>query len=193
MRSYSVPGHRLSLRLGSHCSPGYFGDALWIKGRIVQPWRDHPSGFPMSDLDQADNPRRLVSHNDDSGMSSSAYPYSTLLGGIRCWVHRDRHSLPLHSLEGQSPPWGACLTRASRGEEFHLYDTQVIKDLVDLSPSSLTHSAISRERIAASPCAQLSCAPSTLTPPTLRPDLIGLLSLTFWYEPPPFTELDSAR
>ena len=160
VRSYSVPGHRLSLRLGAHCSPGYFGDALWIKRRIVQPWRDNPSGFPMSVLDQADNPRRLVPHHDDSSVSSSAYPYSTLLGGIRCWVHRDRHSLPLHHIESQSRRWGACVTRASRGEELHLYDTQVIKDLFDLSPSSLTHGVISRERIAASPCERLSRPPS---------------------------------
>ena len=52
----------------------------------------------MSILDQANNPRRLVSHNDDSDMSSSAYPYATLLGGIRCWVQRDRLSLPLYGL-----------------------------------------------------------------------------------------------
>ena len=141
MRSYSVPGGRLSLRLGSHCSPGYFGDASWIKRRIVQPLREGPSCFPMSGLDQAHNPRRLVPHDDDSGVSSFAYPCSTLLGGIRCWVHRDRRSLPLHGLESQSPPWGACLTRASRGEEWHLYDPQVIKDLFDLSPSSLTQAS----------------------------------------------------
>src|SRR5436309_4574434 len=67
--------------------------------------------FPLSILDQADNPRRLVAHYDDSGVSSSAYPYSTLLGGIRCWVHRDRRSLPLHPFESQSPWWGACVTR----------------------------------------------------------------------------------
>ena len=141
MRSYSVPGGRLSLRLGSHCSPGYFGDAPWIKRRIVQPLRKSPSCFPMSVLDQAHNPRRLVPHDDDSGVSSFAYPCATLLGGIRCWVHRDRRSLPLHGLESQSPPWGACLTRASRGEEWHLYDPQVIKDLFDLSPSSLTQAS----------------------------------------------------
>jgi hypothetical protein len=131
-----------------------------------------PSCFPMSILDQADNPRRLVSHNDDSSVSSSAYPYSTLLGGIRCWVHRDRRSLPLHQFEGQSLRWGVCLTRASRGEELHLYDPQVIKDLFDLSPSSLTHRVISRERIAASPCARLSRAPwwdVTSTTTTMTP------------------------
>ncbi len=179
MRSYSVPGGRLSLRLGSHCSPGYFGDASWIKRRIVQPLRDSPSGFPLSLLDQADNPRRLVPHDDDSGVSSSAYPYSTLLDGIRCWVHRDRRSLPLHSIEGQSPPWGACVTRASRGEKLHLYDPQVIKDLFDLSPPSLTRRVISRERIAASPCTRLSRALSTMTPPPLSADLGRLLAFAF--------------
>src|SRR5712691_6411868 len=59
------------------------------------------------------------------------------LGGIRCWVHRDRLSLPLHRVENQSRRWGAYFTRASRGEELHLYNLQVIKDLFGLSPSSL--------------------------------------------------------
>src|SRR5919109_3936756 len=34
--SYSVPGGRLGLHVGSHWSPGYFWDATWIKGRVVQ-------------------------------------------------------------------------------------------------------------------------------------------------------------
>jgi hypothetical protein len=80
----------------------------------------------MSLLDQADNLRRLVVPNDDSGVSSSAYPDSTLLGGIRREILRDRLSLPLHQFESQSPQWGGCLTRASRGEELHLYHIQVI-------------------------------------------------------------------
>jgi hypothetical protein len=91
----------------------------------------------MSVLDQADNLRRLVVPNDDSGVSLSAYPYATLLGGIRREILRDRLSLPLHQFESQSPQWGACITRASRGEELHLYIVQVIKDLFGLSPSSL--------------------------------------------------------
>jgi hypothetical protein len=128
--SYSVPGCRLVLHVGSHWSPGYLWDAPWIKGRVVQP-------FSMSILDQAHNPRRLVAHDDDSDVSSCAYPYATVLGGIRWWVQRDRLSCPLHGVESQSPPWGVCITPASGGEEFHLYGTQVIKDLVGLSPSSL--------------------------------------------------------
>jgi hypothetical protein len=75
--------------------------------------------------------------DDDSGVSSSAYPCATLLGGIRREILRDRLSLPLHQFESQSPKWGGCLTRASRGEELHFYNVQVIKDLLSLSPSSL--------------------------------------------------------
>jgi hypothetical protein len=95
------------------------------------------SHVSVSVLDQADNLRRLVLPDDDSGVSSSAYPYATLLGGIRGEILRDRLSLPLHQVESQSPRWGVCFTRASRGEELHLYNVQVIKDLLSLSPSSL--------------------------------------------------------
>ena len=95
------------------------------------------SRVSMSVLDQANNPRRLVIPDDDSAVSSSACPYPTLLGGMRREILRDRLSLPLHQVEDQSPQWGACVTRASRGEELHLYTVQVIKDLFSLSPSSL--------------------------------------------------------
>jgi hypothetical protein len=94
----------------------------------------------VSILDQADNPRRLVAHDDDSGVSSCTYPYATLLGGIRWWVQRDRLSFPLHGVESQSRPWGSCFTLASRGEELHPYGSQVIRDLFGLRPSSLAHS-----------------------------------------------------
>jgi hypothetical protein len=88
----------------------------------------------VSILDQADNPRRLVTHDDDSDVSSCAYPYATVLDGIRWWVQRDRLSFPLHGVEDQSRPWGPCVTPASGGEELHLYGTQVIKDLVVSTP-----------------------------------------------------------
>ena len=52
----------------------------------------------MPILDQANNPRRLVAHDDDSDVSSSAYPYSTLLGGVLRWVRSYRLSFPLHGL-----------------------------------------------------------------------------------------------
>ena len=80
------------------------------------------------------NPRWLVIPNDDSGVSSSAYPYATLLGGIRGWILRDRLPFPLHRFADQSPQWGTCFTRASRGEELHLYNVQVIKDLSIFAP-----------------------------------------------------------
>jgi hypothetical protein len=91
----------------------------------------------MSVLDQANNPRRLVTHDDDSVVSSSAYPYATVLGGMPWRVQGDRLLRPLHKIESQSHSWGVCFTSASEGEELHLYSTQVIKDLSSLDPSSL--------------------------------------------------------
>src|SRR5437763_5870266 len=91
----------------------------------------------MSVLDQADNPRRLVSHDDDSAVSSCAYPYATVLGGMPWRVQGDRLLRPLHKIDSQSHSWGVCITPASGGEELHLYSTQVIKDLSSLDPSSL--------------------------------------------------------
>ena len=88
----------------------------------------------MSILDQADNPRRLVTHDDDADVSSCAYPYATVLDGMRWWGQRDRLSFPLHGVEDQSRPWGPCITPASGGEELHLYGTQVIKDLAVSTP-----------------------------------------------------------
>jgi hypothetical protein len=129
----------------------------------------------MSLLDQANNPRRLVAHDDASVVHSCTYPCATLLGGIRWWIQCDRLSHPLHSLEGQSRPWGVCITPASGGEELHLYSSQVIKDLHGLDPSSLTGAVISRERLAASWCAQLSWALTTMPHPTpVRPSGISL-------------------
>ena len=109
---------------------GILAGCLWITRRSVQP-------FSMSVLDQADNPRRLVTHDDDSGVSSSAYPYATVLGGMPWRVQGDRLLRPLHKIESQSHSWGVCITSASGGEELHLYSTQVIKDLSSLDPSSL--------------------------------------------------------
>ena len=91
----------------------------------------------MSVLDQADNPRRLVAHDDDSVVSSCAYPYATVLGGMPWRVQGDRLLRPLHKIDSQSHAWGVCITPASGGEELHLYSTQVIKDLSSLDPSSL--------------------------------------------------------
>jgi hypothetical protein len=56
------------------------------------------SPVSLSVLDQADNLRRLVVPDDDSRVSSIASPDSTLLGGIRREILRDRLSFPLHGL-----------------------------------------------------------------------------------------------
>jgi hypothetical protein len=64
----------------------------------VQPKRRDSSFVSMSLLDQADNLRRLVLPDDDSAVSSSAYPFSPLLGGMCRKVLQDRLSLPLHGL-----------------------------------------------------------------------------------------------
>src|SRR5262249_3322282 len=84
--------------------------------------------FPLAFWGQADNPRRLVVHHDDSVVRSCAYPYTTLLGGMRWWIPRDRLSRPLHNVDGQSQSWGVCIILASRREELHLYSLQGIKD-----------------------------------------------------------------
>jgi hypothetical protein len=52
----------------------------------------------VSTLDQADNPRRLVSGYDDSDVSSIAYPYPAMLGGVPGWVPSYRLSPPLRGL-----------------------------------------------------------------------------------------------
>ena len=57
------------------------------------------SPVSLSLLDQADNLRRLVVPNDDSAVSSSAYPCSTRLDGMRREILRDRLSFPLHGLK----------------------------------------------------------------------------------------------
>jgi Putative transposase len=66
-------------------------------------------------------------------MRSCSYPYATVLDGIPCWVQSYRLSCPLHGVESQSRPWGLCITPASRGEEFHLHPSQVIKDCIVLT------------------------------------------------------------
>ena len=96
--SYSVPGYRLPWRAGPHCSPGDVAGCSLEHAISVQPERPVSSHVSMSFLDQANNLRRLVLPNDDSRVSSSAYPCSTLLGGMRRKVLRDRLSLPLHGL-----------------------------------------------------------------------------------------------
>ena len=97
-QGYSVPGRCLPWRAGPHCSPGDVRGCTLEHAIPVQPKRRNSSSVSMSVLDQANNLRRLVVPNDDSRVSSSAYPFSTLLGGMRRKVLRDRLSFPLHGL-----------------------------------------------------------------------------------------------
>ena len=70
----SVPGRCLALRAGPHCSPGD------VVGCSLEHAVSCPAGesclslVSMSVLDQAHNLRRLVVPDDDSSVSSSAYP-----------------------------------------------------------------------------------------------------------------------
>ena len=97
-QGYSVPEYCLPLGVGPHCSPGD------VRGCSLEHAVSCPAGesdlsrVSMSVLDQANNPRRLAIPDDDSSVSSSAYPYLTLLGGMRGWIPRDRLWLPLHGL-----------------------------------------------------------------------------------------------
>src|SRR3989454_12261381 len=113
--------------------------------------RGGPSRFSISILDQADNPRRLVTHDDDADVSSCAYPYATVLDGMRWWVSvtafrsrftvlrisRDRgdRASPLHLGERNCTSTGPQLSKTLRSRP--------------LIPGC---EAISRERIAASRC-----------------------------------------
>src|SRR5262245_17784245 len=84
----------------------------------------------MSLLDQADNLRRLVLPNDDSGVSSSAYPYSTLLGGIHRKILRDRLSFPLHGLR-------VSRYRGERASPLHQEERNYTSTTSKLSKTSL--------------------------------------------------------
>src|SRR5215510_3796529 len=102
----------------------------------------------MSRLDQADNLRRLVLPNDDLGVSSSAYPYSTLLGGIHRKILRDRLSFPLHGLR-------VSRYRGERASPLHQEERNYTSTTSKLQRPHQSQSlipgisTISRERIAA--------------------------------------------
>src|SRR6266851_3604783 len=103
----------------------------------------------MSTLDQADNPRRLVSRYDDSNVSSIAYPYSTMLGGIPGWVPSYRLSSPLHGLMVSRYRGGSASPLHLGGRNFTYTESKLSKILRSKSPI-LGPKAISGERVAAS-------------------------------------------
>jgi hypothetical protein len=110
------------LRLGPHSSPGYLRNASRIRSKAVRPFTAPFWTQPITHVG-------WLQTDDDSDVSSFSYPYATLLDGIRSWVLRDRLSFPLSRIEDQSLPWGMCFTSASEGQESHLHEAQVIKDL----------------------------------------------------------------
>lgn len=81
---YSVPEPRLSLRLGSYCSPGYFG----MQSGSFYEMSSQPEllcfsvCFTIPILGQANNLRRLVDCDDDSDINSCSYPCATMLDGV---------------------------------------------------------------------------------------------------------------
>ena len=83
---------------------GQFGVARrtsLFAGVLLRCTLDHQKSvqaFPLPVLGQADTPRRLVLGDDDSGVSSSAYPYATLLDGMLRWVRGYHLSFSLHGL-----------------------------------------------------------------------------------------------
>lgn len=58
---------------------------------------------------------------------------------------------PLSRIDGRSLLRGRRFTSTSEGQELHLRQNQVIKDLIGLRPPSLTTKVISEERIALIP------------------------------------------
>jgi hypothetical protein len=116
----------------------------------VQPERHVASHVSMPVLDQADNLRRLVLPNDDSAVSSFAYPYSTLLGGMRREILRDRLSFPLHGLR-VSRYRGERASPLHRGERNYTSTTSKLSKTSSASVPLLGVATISRERIAGSP------------------------------------------
>ncbi len=72
----------MTLHEGLHSSPGFWGVYL---GRL-----ESRPALSLTILVQADNPRRLVQRNDDSGVDSSACPSPALLDGIPGRVPSDR-------------------------------------------------------------------------------------------------------
>jgi len=84
----------------------------------------------MSTLDQADNPRRLVSSYDDSNVSSIAYPYSTMLGGVPGWVPSYRLSPPLHGLMVSRYRGGSASSLHLGGRNHTCIESQLSKTLM---------------------------------------------------------------
>jgi hypothetical protein len=159
-RSDAVPGFRLPLRVGSHCSPGYLWDAAWIKRRVVQPARGSPPVSPcpfwtkpithvglshMTTIQtcvRVPAPTQLCSTGCAGGFSVTAFRSRFTV--LRISRDRGDRASPLHLGERNYPSTEPKLSKTLRSR-----------------PLIPGHEAISRERIAALPCTRLSRVPTT--------------------------------
>jgi hypothetical protein len=105
-------------------------DAAWNTRSVVQPERVTSLVSPCPFWTKPLNLRRLVLPNDDSRVSSSAYPDSTLLGGIRREILRDRLSFPLHGLR-------VSRYRGERASPLHRGERNYTSTISKLSKTSL--------------------------------------------------------
>ena len=96
MRSYSVPGCRLPLHVGSHCSPGYLRDASGSREEVS-------SLSPCPFWTKPNNPRGLA-FADDGYISSCSYPYPAVLDGIPGRVPSYHRLGPLQGLMASRYP-----------------------------------------------------------------------------------------
>ena len=147
-QGYSVPRRCLPWRAGSHCSPGDVMGCSLEHAVSCPAGESELSHVSVSILDQANNLRRLVIPNDDSSVSSFACPYSTLLGGIRREILRDRLSFPLHGLR-ISRYRGERASPLHQGERNYTSTASKLSKTSSVSVPPPWLFAISRERIAA--------------------------------------------
>ena len=118
-------------------SPGYFWNATWIGNKAIQPftvsfWTEpitHVGSFRLTTIQTR---VRLPTH------------LSLISTGFLVGFKVTAFLFPLSRIDGQSLPWGRRFTSASKGQEFHLHENQVIKDLIGLRPPSLTTESFRR-------------------------------------------------
>jgi hypothetical protein len=122
----SVPPLRLSLHGGLHSSPGCCGS---VSGSGGEP----PSPSPCL-VAQAHHPRRLVHHNDDADVDSSACPDTALLGGIPGRIPRDRLFSPLCGLMVSRYRRGEAFPSTLEGQALPLHEDEVVEDRLIYAP-----------------------------------------------------------
>ena len=83
-------------------STGFRGSERWSGVRLPAP---SPSRFG-----QANNPRRPVNPHDGSTVRSLALPMATRSQEPACRIQVVPGSLPASRIDGQSLPWGRCIS-----------------------------------------------------------------------------------